>query len=154
MKLEDIEKRFCEVTNLNIDLTVFPIKECDNIKTNKEKSKKYGQVFTPIFLVDQMIEMAELDPNIKYLDLCAGKGQYGIRLLRALTNKFPDFDLDEFMKNHLWFIEIQEESCKDLQYIFGENINLYCGDAFNLKYSEETDRGVLHFDGKNWVKEC
>lgn len=147
-----------EVAGLNLNLVQFPIKQTDyqkqNITTNKDKKNKYGEVFTPIFLVDQMIQLDDINPNKKYMDLCAGLGQFAIRLLRALTNKFPDFDIDQFMKEKLFFIQIQKESQQKLKYIFGENINLYCGDVFDLKYSEETDRGILHFNGKNWVKEC
>lgn len=157
MKLEQIEQRFKEVAGLNIDLTQYPIKQEDfekqKVETNKEKSKKYGEVFTPIFLVDQMIQLDDISPTKKYMDLCAGYGQFGIRLLRALTNKFEDFNLDQFMKNKLFFIQIQKESQQKLKYIFGENINLYCGDVYNLKYSEETDRGLLVFNGKKWVNE-
>lgn len=155
MKLEEIEKRFLECTNLDIDLTIFPVKKCENIKTNKDKSKKYGEVFTPIFLVDEMIELDVISPQKKYLDLCAGLGQFSIRLLRALTNKYPDFELDKFIAQKLFLIQIQKESQQKLKYIFGGKLNLYCGDAFNLKYSQNTDRGILVFNEKTkkWQNE-
>lgn len=160
MKLEDIEQRFKEVTGLTeIDLTKFPIKkedyEIQSPKTNKEKSKKHGEVFTPIFLVDEMIEMDDINPNKKYLDLCAGLGQFSIRLLRALTNKYPDFDLDKFIAQKLFLNQIQKESQQKLKYIFSGKLNMYCGDAFNLKYSQNTDRGILVFNEatKRWQNE-
>lgn len=155
MKLEEIEQRFLECTQLNTDLTVFPIKKCETQKTNKDKSKKYGEVFTPLFLVDEMIELDDISPQKKYLDLCAGMGQFSIRLLRALTNKFPDFDLDKFIAEKLFLVQIQKESQEKLKYIFEGKLNLYCGDAMNLKYSQNTDRGILVFNEatKRWQNE-
>lgn len=156
MKIEDIEQRFEQVAGLNMNLAQFPIKQTDyqkqNITTDKDKKNKFGEVFTPIFLVDQMIELDNVNPNKKYMDLCAGYGQFSVRLLRALTNKYKEFDLEQFIKEKLFFIQIQKESQQKLKYIFGQNINLYCGDVFDLKYSEETDRGILHFNGKKWIK--
>ena len=160
MKIEEIEQRFKEVTGLTkIDLTKYPIKQEDyeiqSPKTNKDKSKKHGEVFTPIFLVDQMIQMDDISPQKKYLDLCAGLGQFSIRLLRALTNKYPNFDLDKFIAEKLFLVQIQKESQEKLKYIFGGKLNLYCGDVMNLKYSQNTDRGILVFneETKRWQNE-
>lgn len=154
MTLDQIEQRFCEVAKLDIGLTVFPIKKEDykeqKQETIKELSKKYGFVPTPIFLVDTMIcmEMKNLKASSTTCDFCAGVGQYTIRLLRYLKNKYQ-IDVEDFLKNNHYITELQPENCAALVYIFGPKINLYVGDSMNLKYSTEDDKGILFFDEKN-----
>lgn len=154
MTLEQIEQRFCETAKLEMDLTVFPIKKEDykeqKQETIKELSKKYGFVPTPIFLVDTMIcmEMKNLKTSSTTCDFCAGVGQYSVRLLRYLYNKFQ-IDVENFLKNNHYITELQAENCAALVYTFGSNINLYVGDSMNLKYSDENDKGILFFDEKN-----
>lgn len=154
MTLDQIEQRFCECTKLEMNLSTFPIKK-EHYKeqkqeTIKELSDKYGFVPTPIFLVDEMIEMEQdnLSKDSITCDFCAGCGQYTIRLLRYLCNKFQ-IDVEDFLKNNHYITELQAENCAALVYTFGPNINLYVGDSMNLKYSDENDKGILFFDEKN-----
>ena len=79
MTIDQIEKRFKEITELHdIDLTKSLIRKDDykvqQVKTRKEKSKNFGEVFTPLFLVDIMILMKfkEMTPETKTCDLCSG----------------------------------------------------------------------------------
>ena len=155
MTINQIETRFKEVANLkNIDLTKSLIRKADypiqQVKTRKEKSKEFGEVFTPLFLVDIMIHMKikDINPQSKTCDLCAGYGQFTIRLMRILYNKFK-MDVEEWLKNVHTFTELQMESCAKLVYIFGPDINLYAGDSLQLNYSDEKDQGILFFDEEN-----
>lgn len=152
MTINQIETRFKEVANLqNIDLTKSLIKKADysiqRVKTRKEKSKEFGEVFTPLFLVDSMIYMKfkEMNSETKTCDLCAGYGQFTIRLMRILYNKFK-MDIEEWLKIVHTFTELQMESCAKLVYIFGPDINLYAGDSLKLNYSDENESGILFFD--------
>ena len=154
MTLDQIEQRFCECTKLEMNLSTFPIKK-EHYKeqkqeTIKELSDKYGFVPTPIFLVDEMIGMEQdnLSKDSITCDFCAGCGQYTIRLLRFLYNKFQ-IDVEDFLKNNHYITELQAENCAALVYTFGTNINLYVGDSMNLKYSDENDKGILFFNEKN-----
>ena len=138
--------------------TIFPFKK-DTYKeqkqeTIKELSKKFGFVPTPIFLVDAMIcmEIKNLKADSITCDFCSGVGQYTIRLLRYLKNKF-DIDVEQFLTNNHYLTELQPENCAALVYIFGPNINLYVGDSMNLKYSTEQDKGILFFNDKTKVWE-
>lgn len=158
MTLKDIEQRFCEITKLNLDLSIFPFKK-DTYKeqkqeTIKELSKKFGFVPTPIFLVDVMIcmEIKNLSVDSITCDFCSGVGQYSIRLLRYLKNKF-NIDVEQFLINNHYLTELQPENCAALVYIFGPKINLYVGDSMNLKYSTEDDRGIVFFNDKTKVWE-
>ena len=158
--LEDIEKRFCECTKLsNKGIEVFPIKKPKDFsvqkqETIKELSDKYGFVPTPLYLVDVMIagRQDELNVDSSTCDFCAGCGQYTIRLLRYLKNKF-DIDVENFLTNNHYLTELQPENCAALVYIFGPKINLYVGDSMNLKYSTEQDKGIVFFNEKTKVWE-
>lgn len=158
MTIDQIEKRFKEITELyDIDLTKSLIKKADykvqQVKTRKEKSKNFGEVFTPLFLVDIMILMKfkEMTPETKTCDLCSGYGQFTIRMMRMLYNKFH-MNVEEWLKNVHTLTELQMESCAKLVYIFGPDINLYAGDSLKLEYSDENDKGILFFneETKKW----
>ena len=158
MTIDQIEKRFKEITELyDIDLTKSLIKKADykvqQVKTRKEKSKNFGEVFTPLFLVDIMILMKfkEMTPETKTCDLCSGYGQFTIRMMRMLYNKFH-MNVEEWLKNIHTLTELQMESCAKLVYIFGPDINLYAGDSLKLEHSDENDKGILFFneETKKW----
>lgn len=158
MTIDQIEKRFKEITELHdIDLTKSLIKKADykvqQVKTRKEKSKNFGEVFTPLFLVDIMILMKfkEMTPETKTCDLCSGYGQFTIRMMRMLYNKFH-MNVEEWLKNVHTLTELQMESCAKLVYIFGPDINLYAGDSLKLEHSDENDKGILFFneETKKW----
>jgi len=139
MDIKDIEKRFLEISGISCDLTKFPLDEDDidnNVKVDKEKSNQYGEVFTPLWLVDKMILKAGVKKLINSkstLDLCAGWGQFTIRMIRALTNYDKNFNVSEWLKTNHTFIELQLESAYKLLYIFGTEINLLIGDALKIK---------------------
>lgn len=157
MTLIEIEKRFKECTRLtNMDLSKTPIRKSDyenqKQETIKELSDKFGFVPTPIFLVDIMIYMKykEVNEFTTTCDLCAGYGQFTIRLLRMLNN-IKHIDPIKFLYNNHTLTELQPFNCANLVYIFGPNINLYCGDSLNLKYSQENEKGILFFNEKDKV---
>ena len=138
-KVEEIEKRFLEISGIDCDLSKFPLTPDDiknNIKVDKEKSNQYGEVFTPLWLVDKMILKAtikKLHSSKSTLDLCAGWGQFTIRMIRALTNYDKDFDVYKWLKENHTFIELQLESAYKSLTIFGIDINLLIGDALKIK---------------------
>ena len=163
MEVEDIEKRFLEISGIECDLTKFPLNQDDiknNIKVDKDKSNQYGEVFTPLWLVDQMILKAtveKLHQSKSTLDLCAGWGQFTIRMIRALANYDKDFDVYKWLKENHTFIELQLESAYKLLYIFGVDINLLIGDALQIEKVHKWD-GINYFDWrwksipKDWIK--
>jgi hypothetical protein len=154
--IKDIEQRFKEVTELlDMDLSKYPINKNDyknqQQKTSKEAAKERGYITTPIFLVDVMIAMKyrELTPELQTCDLCAGEaGQFTIRLMRMLYNKF-NIDVKDWLKNNHTLVELDLSACAKLVYIYGPNINLYCGDATKLGLIGEEDTGIIFYDGKS-----
>ena len=162
MNLLDIERRFKEVAGIVTNLAEFPLIEEKNqqTETDKQKSDTYGEVFTPLWLVDEMIlkiNDSEIPAGEKLfraktpLDLCAGYGQFTIRMLRCIFNtKGGKFNLKIWLKKHS-FSELQYESVYKLLYIFGNNTNIYIGDAQFLNTLDEKDKGILIHDGKSWI---
>lgn len=158
--ITSFEKTFIEESNLDFPLKtmeVFPIvvEKNQQVKTNKKKSQQFGEVFTPLWLVDAMIKQSKLNDFKKStLDLCAGYGQFSIRLLRFFKNKFDDFDIKQYLKNNHYFCELQISSCYKLLKIFGYSINLFIGDANKLHLLPENSKGIWVYieQASVWVK--
>jgi hypothetical protein len=142
--LIEAEKRFKKTSNIKEDIFNFPLKNnISNIQTNKEKSKEFSEVFTPLWLVDQMISQANIkDCDIKTLDLCAGYGQFSIRLLRFLYNNYSDFNTKNYIRNNHHFSELQLSSCYKLLLSFGVNINLFIGNSMYLNKLPSNAKGI------------
>ena len=155
MRLENIETKFLEVTGLSQDLSQFPITELVQFPIRKELSKSHGEVFTPLSLVDKMLLTSNPQPDKFNLDLCTGRGQFTIRMLRKFTQENPDFDINNYLTQYHWFNEINEDSCGELIHIFGKDINLAIGPAQELSsYPEDSSgvwlRGIFKFHKGHW----
>lgn len=166
--IESIESRFKEVTGLNhLDLSVPHFERGDNQQqaTTKEEYKLYGYVTTPLWLVDEMLEpeIPNLTLTSTTCDACAGCGQFSIRLMRKLHDKFIKMGVVEEKVNawitKVWlpklhyFTEFQFSNVAKLIYIFGTNINVYAGDSLNMRFAGDNDSGLLFFNAKEkkWV---
>ena len=138
--IENIEKRFLEVTgiecNNGITLSKFPLEEgdCSKIENNKEKSDMHGEVFTPLWLVDKMILKASnsLMKAKSTHDLCAGYGQFTVRMLRYLANNKDKFRPKIWLQKIHSFSEYQDSSVYKLLYIFGADIDVFVDDVKNM----------------------
>lgn len=166
-KIELIEKRFLESTNLNVDLSKYPLVEnvdlshppIENhqVTTNKEKSDKHGEVFTPLWLVDYMLDKHEnwQDQDMTTEDLCAGYGQFSVRMLRKKYSVLKEeFLVDKFLRETHLFSELQPSSCYRLLYTFGCNIRLLMGDVTQrCKLPDEAETGVWVYRVDKWRDE-
>lgn len=157
--VESVESRFKDVANLEGDFSLMPMpKEYHlQVKTNKEKSDSFGEVFTPIWLVDSMLErVSDYDwRNGKKitLDLCAGYGQFTVRMIRKKFDLMDEkFDVKNFLFNTHYFSELQLSSCYKLLHIYSPNINLFIGDSKELKSLPENCSGIYYYN-KEWI-EC
>ena len=129
------ETRFKQISNFDLDLSIFPIAndKISQVETDKKKSKDFSEVFTPLWLVDEMIaEYKFAHENVKTLDLCAGYGQFSIRLMRYLYNNFPEWNAAKFLKENHAFSELQLSSCYKLLKTFSCDITLFIGDSTHL----------------------
>lgn len=168
MKLiEQIEARFKKVTGLeHLDLSTPHFERGDDQqqKTTKQQFRDFGWVCTPLWLVDEMIEpqIPNLTLTSTTCDACAGCGQFSIRLLRKLHDKFINLGASEsqvgkwissvWLPRLHYFTEFQFSNVAKLIYIFGTNINVYVGDSLNMKYAKEDESGLLFFNlrKKEW----
>ena len=159
MNITNIEKRFLEIAGYTCDLSNFPlyIEDCPQVKNDKDKSDLHGEVFTPLWFVDKKMILESPD-NLKdaknTLDLCAGYGQFTVRMLRFLINNIENFDEKIWLKEIHSINEYQLSSACKLLYIFGTDINLFIGDAQQLPKLKDTDYGVLFYseEVKKWFK--
>lgn len=167
-KIETIETRFKNVTGLtHLDLSVSHIERGANQQqsTTKDEYRRFGFVTTPLWLVDEMLEpeIPNLTLTSTTCDACSGCGQFSVRLMRKLHDKFVKMGVDEKKVNawvtKVWlpklhyFTEFQFSNVAKLIYIFGTDINIYIGDSLNMKYSGENESGLLFFNPKTkkWV---
>jgi hypothetical protein len=167
-----IESRFLQVAELEGDIALFPLTKENHLQvvTDKDKSNKFGEVFTPLWLVDEMItRVSDYDwknPYTTTLDLCAGYGQFTIRMLRKKYSVLGDnFDVYKFLKSYPdeirkqsathSFSELQLTSAYKLLFIFGSRINLFIGDSRMLNILPDGTKGIWYYCTKsnNWI-EC
>ena len=149
------------MANLDGDLTIYPLDKSNpnhhlQVTTNKDKSDKHGEVFTPLWLVDEMLEQTEFESGSSTLDLCSGYGQFTIRMLRKrceTATRFGKKAIEKFLNNTHSFAEFQFSSCYKLLYIFGTEINLFIGDARHLSELDDNASGVMvyHEANKQWI---
>ena len=175
LRITDIERRFKEATGIEADLSVNRILRHDNEnvqqKTSKEERDKYGFVTTPLWLVDDMIYGLAKDfdenglpdfhvlvkPRPTFLDLCSGCGQFTIRLIRIIYNKLYEgkhFSLSDFLKDQMYFSELNPISIAKLIYIFHKNINVFIGDSCFINKAKEGSRGFMFLNKKHdWIND-
>jgi hypothetical protein len=167
-KIEFIEKRFLESTNLNVDLSKYPLienvdlshppLENQQVTTNKEKSDLHGEVFTPLWLVDYMLDKLSdeewQNQELTTEDLCAGYGQFSVRMLRKKYSLLGEsFKIDKFLNETHLFSELQPSSCYRLLYTFGTDIRLLMGDVTQRsKLPDEAETGIWVYRDK-WYDE-
>lgn len=157
--LSELQTKFKKYTglSLDIDMSIFPILQHTPFAINTKNKKQMGQVFTPLQIVDHMIQLCPPLPNKYNMDLCAGRGQFTIRMLRYFTNTYPDFDLSYYMKHYHWFNEYNIDNAMDIANIFGNSINLLVGPAQQISKMpvDKNDiflRGTWIWYQKKWQK--
>lgn len=93
-----------------------------------EKKKEKGEVFTPIHLVEKMLDKFPNDvwtnPDLKWLDNSAGMGAFPICVFYRLMDGLKDTITDEderkrwIIKKMLYMVELDKNNCDILEQIF------------------------------------
>ena len=116
------------------------INECLTVK-NCEREKN-GEVMTPPWLINLMLDkLEEYNPgifsnkNLKYFDHSAGMGLFFIELFNRLYKN--GIDRDYIIKNMLYFSEYNKKNVFLIKLIFGEDVNINCGDTLKLDTLEK-----------------
>jgi hypothetical protein len=104
----------------------------------KAEKKQFGEVFTPIHLINSMLDTLPKElfqnPDLKWLDPTAGIGNFMIaiyfRLMDSLQVWQPDINKrsNHILENMLYMIEINETNVKICKNIFTKKSNIICKD--------------------------
>lgn len=124
------------------------------IERSDERIKKTQEVFTPIDLVESMIDEIDInilqDPNSTFIDNSAGSGNF----LVALKNRLLNYHTEEHVLNQmLYAVEMMQDNHKELCNRLGvstKHPHYVCADALEYDYSfsvaiglEEHGLGIL-----------
>jgi hypothetical protein len=121
---------------------------------NIENKKNNGEVFTPEFLIEEMLDKLPKkvwsNPDLKWFDPAVGVGNFMIfvyyRLMENLKTSFPN-DIERkahIIKNMLYMSEINNVNIKECKKLFGNELNIYEGDT--LKMNTFKEFGIEQFN--------
>lgn len=120
-----------------------------NFTVDKEIRYKYGEINTPFFLVEKILDLIDESeftmPNKKWLDIGTGSGYFSILLYKRLFNgleskiKNPNERNKHIIKNMIYMTEIRKENCDLLEELFGLECNLFKGDFLSSNITEVFD---------------
>lgn len=121
----------------------------NNLTPKKEEKNKFGEVFTPIELINDILDKLPTDvwmnKNLKWFDPCAGIGNFFVvvfyRLMDSLKDEIDD-DISRkkwIIKNMFYMAELNEKNCEVLKQVFGDEANIFCGDTLKMKFDFKFD---------------
>jgi len=113
----------------------------DYIKNAKVEKKKFGEVMTPIPLVEEMLDTLPKEvwsnPSLKWLDPCNGVGTFPVvvikNLMIGLEKHFPNEEerYKHILENMIYVCELQEKNMIMFNNIFNSNneyrLNFFLG---------------------------
>jgi hypothetical protein len=129
------------------------------LPVRQEKKNKNGEVFTPIRLIEEMLEKLPesvwTNPNLKWLDPANGIGNFPMvvynKLLEQLPKTYKDlYSTEQGKKKHiiekmLYMVELDTANIKISRRIFGKGANISCGSFLEDKWIKDF-KGIDKFD--------
>ena len=123
----------------------------DCLKPKEIEKKENGEVFTPIKLVNQMLDKLPIEvwknKNLKWLDPCCGMGNFSIVVYLRLMESLKDTLTNEkerkkhILENMLYMSELNKKNVLVCKQIFDINnefkLNIYEGDSLKVDYNKE-----------------
>ena len=108
-----------------------------NFEVSNEDKLKYGEIYTPFSLIEQMFSLFNTDDvfkdkTMKWLDTGAGIGFFSMYLYWKLMEglkyeiKCKDERHNHIIKNMIYMIELKESNVKHLTSLFGKEANIMC----------------------------
>jgi len=118
----------------------------DCLKPKELEKKKFGEVFTPMPLINEMLDKLPIEvwenPELKWLDPANGMGNFMITVYFRLFKGLKDIIIDDklrkkhILENMLYMSEINKKNCFISKQIFDINnkykLNIYNGDSLLL----------------------
>ena len=119
------------------------------IERSDERIKVTQEVFTPMELVEYMIDDIDIellkDPESTFIDNSAGCGNFLIGLKQRLLQYHSE---EHILENMLYAVEMMEDNHKELCNRLGVDVthpHYVCHDALTYDYSFGEPTGVLAF---------
>ncbi len=123
----------------------------DCLKPKDIEKKQFGEVFTPIKLINEMLDKLPNEvwknKHLKWLDPASGMGNFPIavylRLMEGLKDEIKDVNIRKkhILENMLYMSELNKKNiliCKQIFDINNEyNLNIYEGDSLKADYNKE-----------------
>ena len=123
----------------------------DCLKPKDIEKKKYGEVFTNMELVNEMLDKLPndvwIDKSLKWFDPCSGMGNFPVAIYLRLMNTLKPYIINDkkrkqhILENMLYMSELNKKNVFITKLIFDMknelNLNLYEGDTFTLKFKDE-----------------
>lgn len=133
------------------------------LPVREEKKNKNGEVFTPIKLIEEMLDKIPdsvwKNPELKWLDPANGIGNFPMVAYQKLLKELPDYyegengryHTIEGKKNHiinkmLYMIELDPANVKISRRIFGSSANICCANFESQKDKYIKQFGIEKFD--------
>ena len=128
----------------------------DNLAIREKERDNYAEVFTSPKLINELLDNLPTNswtnPDLTWLDPCAGKGFFGVliyqRLISGLSKKIPDLKKrkEHILDNMLFMIEINKDNGKSLYKLFGGSTKISVSDFIEEPDKWERDLGRKQFD--------
>ena len=157
-KTIDLQKSDKYLTNLDELVVLFR----KYVEVADVEKKTLGEVMTPITLVEQMLDTLPSEvwsnPNLKWLDPCAGVGTFPSivvqRLMKGLEKVIPNPEkrYGHIIENMIYVCELQDKNLFVFNCVFdlGDNnaTNSYCGSFLDENFDKHMSDvwGVEKFD--------
>jgi len=130
----------------------------DCLKPKDVEKKQFGEVFTPMKLVDEMLDKLPVEvwhnKDFKWLDPASGMGNFPIAVYLRLMESLKDIIKDtkerkkHILENMLYMSELNKKNVLITKQIFDINneykLNIYEGDSLKVDYNKEF--GIKQFD--------
>jgi hypothetical protein len=131
--------RDCNTRTQHLDEALLTLKKY--IKVGQQEVKKYGEVFTPLSLVKEMVDTLPKEvwsnPNLKWLDPANGMGNFPLIVIYKLMKGLKNWENDaekrykHIIENMIYVCELQPRNA--FMYLSlvdpkdNLDVNLYCG---------------------------
>lgn len=138
------------MASLAADEELTPRQRLQLLKVRKKEKNEFGEVFTPPFLIDEMLSQLPSslwqNPDLKWLDPCSGVGNFEViiieKLMRGLALIMPDKEKrkNHILRNMIYMIEINPDSVEQTYKTLGSSlINIVNADFLKNDWQKTFD---------------
>lgn len=131
----------------------------------REKKDLHGEVFTPVFLIDEMLDKVPAhiwrNPELTWLDPAAGIGSFSMRIFSRLMTHLPHHyrgakgsytnpqgKRQHILRHMLFMVEIDAANVRVAKRLFGSDAHICCADFLEERdtWHKAFDKYVTQFD--------